>query len=444
MAATLPFAIACAAHPMRLYFAPVLRYPVDSAPWPAHQTVDYSASSLCAANCCQNPLARPVQTSRGTQRDGRQTYNPRKTKPLPVHASANLATSRPKPALTRQSLTLVRPDDWHVHLRDGDLLPGTVAATAAVFGRAIVMPNLRPPVTTTEAARRYRQRILAALPSGSPFAPLMTLYLTDHTSPAEIANAKASGIVHAIKYYPAGATTNSESGVTALPRVYAALAAMQDHDLVLSLHGEDVSADVDIYDRERVFIERSLTTLMRDFPGLKIVLEHITTADAAAFVAGAPATIAATITPQHLLWSRNALFDGGMRPHLHCMPVLKRETHRQALVQTATSGSPKFFLGTDSAPHARHRKESACCGAGCYSAPLALGLYAEAFDAAGALDRLEGFASHFGADFYGLPRNGDKVTLRRVPWTVPNEYSFGKDTVVPLRAGENVSWRVDA
>jgi dihydroorotase len=340
------------------------------------------------------------------------------------------------------AVTLTRPDDWHVHLRDGAFLPGIVAATAAVFGRAIVMPNLKTPVTTTVAAQGYRERILVALPANSRFEPLMTLYLTDNTDPAEIARAKASGMVHAIKYYPAGATTNSESGVTALPRVYRALAAMQEHGLVLSLHGEVTDADVDIFDRERVFIERSLAALVRDFPGLKIVLEHITTADAAAFVADAPATVAATITPQHLLWSRNALFNGGMRPHLYCMPILKRENHRQALVRAATSGSPKYFLGTDSAPHARHIKESACCGAGCYSAPVALALYAEAFEAAGAVDRLEGFASHHGADFYGLPRNGDKVTLKRAPWTVPADYPFGDHRVVPLRAGETVFWRV--
>jgi len=340
------------------------------------------------------------------------------------------------------SLSISRPDDWHLHLRDGDVLPGILAATAEVFGRAIVMPNLKPPITTTEAAGGYRDRILRCLPAGSPFVPLMTLYLTDNTDPGEIARAKASGIVHAVKYYPAGATTNSESGVTALPRVYPTLAAMQDLGVVLSLHGEATGDDVDIFDRERVFIERSLAALVRDFPGLKIVLEHVTTADAAEFVAAAPANVAATITPQHLLWSRNALFDGGMRPHWYCMPILKRERHRQALLRAATSGSPKFFLGTDSAPHARHRKESACCGAGCYTAPIALALYAEAFESAGALDRLEGFASHYGADFYGLPRNGDKVTLTRESWTVPAEYPFGAETVVPLRAGESVHWRV--
>jgi dihydroorotase len=280
------------------------------------------------------------------------------------------------------------------------------------------------------------------LPSGSPFEPLMTLYLTDNTEPAEIAKAKATGIVHAVKYYPAGATTNSDSGVTALERTYPALAAMEKHGLVLSLHGETTDRAVDIFDRERVFVERSLTTIVRDFPGLRIVLEHVTTGEAVAFVAEAPANVAATITPQHLLYSRNALFAGGVRPHLYCLPILKRESHRQALVKAATSGSPKFFLGTDSAPHARHTKENACGCAGCYSAPVALPLYAEAFDEAKALARLEGFASHFGADFYGLPRNADKVTLRRESWTVPAEYPFGEHGVVPLRAGATVHWRV--
>jgi dihydroorotase len=347
-----------------------------------------------------------------------------------------------KTSIATRMLTLARPDDWHLHLRDGPAMAAIAAATADVFGRAIIMPNLKPPVTTTEAAVRYRERILGALPSGSPFEPLMTLYLTDNTKPAEIAKAKASGVVHAIKYYPAGSTTNSDFGVTALERAYPALAAMERHGVVLSLHGETIDADIDIFDRESVFVERSLAAIVRDFPGLRIVLEHVTTGEAAAFVAGAPANVAATITPQHLLYSRNALFAGGLRPHLYCMPILKRETHRQALVSAATSGSPKFFLGTDSAPHARHTKENACCGAGCYSAPVALPLYAEAFDGAGALDRLEGFASHFGADFYGLPRNADKVTLRRESWTVPAEYPYGEHVVVPLRAGETVHWRV--
>lgn len=339
-------------------------------------------------------------------------------------------------------LTLARPDDWHLHLRDGSAMAAVVGATARVFGRAIVMPNLRPPVTTVETARAYRARIVAALPSGSVFEPLMTLYLTDHTSAAEIERAKASGFVHAVKYYPAGATTNSDSGVTAIERMLPALSALQKHGLVLSLHGEVTDPDVDMFDRERVFVERHLTRIVRDFPALKIVLEHVTTREAAEFVAAAPANVAATITPQHLLWSRNALFAGGLHPHFYCLPILKRETHRRALVKAATSGNPKFFLGTDSAPHARHTKEGACCGAGCYSAPLALPLYAEAFENAGALDRLEGFASHFGADFYGLPRHRDTVTLVREPWTVPADYRFGQHAVVPLRAGESVAWRV--
>jgi dihydroorotase len=348
----------------------------------------------------------------------------------------------PTPSVPALSLTLARPDDWHLHLRDGPALAGFVAATAAIFGRAIVMPNLNPPVTTTEDAHRYRDRILAVLPANSRFEPLMTLYLTDHTDAAEIASARASGFIHAVKYYPAGATTHSASGVTALARAYPALAAMERHGLVLSVHGEVTDREVDIFDRERVFIERSLTAIVRDFPGLRIVLEHITTREAAMFVAAAPANVAATITPQHLLYSRNAMLAGGIRPHLYCLPILKREIHREALAAAAISGSPKFFLGTDSAPHARPTKETACGCAGCYSAPLALPLYAEAFDTAGALDRLEGFASHYGADFYGLPRNADKVTLLREPWTVPAEYSYAGRTVVPLRAGEQVRWQV--
>jgi len=350
----------------------------------------------------------------------------------------------PIPLPVVQTLTLARPDDWHLHLRDGPAMAGVLAATAAVFGRAIVMPNLRPPITTTEAARLYRGRILGALPAGSRFLPLMTLYLTDNTSPAEIARAKASGFVHAIKYYPAGATTNADSGVTALRRVYPALEAMQTHGVVLSLHGEATAPDIDIFDRERAFVEQSLTAIVRDFPGLKIVLEHVTTEEGAAFVAAAGPAIAATITPQHLLYSRNALFSGGIRPHLYCLPILKRERHRRALLAAATGGTAKFFLGTDSAPHAKATKENACGCAGCYTAPVALALYAEAFEAVGALDRLEGFASHHGADFYGLPRSGETVTLTREPWIVPDEYRFGEDGVVPLRAGETVYWRVSA
>ena len=340
------------------------------------------------------------------------------------------------------TLTLARPDDWHLHLRDGPALAAVVGATARVFGRAIVMPNLKPPVTTVAAAAQYRDRIVAALPAGASFKPLMTLYLTDNTSPEEVARAKASGFVHAVKYYPAGATTNSDSGVTDLARVYPALAAMERHGVVLSLHGEVTDASVDVFDRERVFVDTLLTRIVRDFPGLPVVLEHITTREAVAFVRESEAHIAATITPQHLLWSRNALFAGGVRPHYYCLPILKRETHRQALVAAATSGHPRFFLGTDSAPHAKGAKENACGCAGCYSAPLALELYAEAFEDAGALERLEGFASRFGADFYGLPRNADNVTLVREAWDVPADCAFGAERIVPLRAGESVRWRL--
>jgi len=344
--------------------------------------------------------------------------------------------------MTPRTLSLTRPDDFHVHLRDGAALSAVAGATAQVFGRAIVMPNLRPPVTTTAQADAYRQRIRAALPVDSTFEPLMTLYLTDATTADEIARAKASGFVHAVKYYPAGATTHSDAGVTALAHVRAALAAMERHGVVLAIHGEVTDRDVDPFDRERVFVERELAAIAREFPALRIVLEHVTTREAAAFVSDGPATIAATITPQHLLYSRGALFAGGLRPHLYCLPVLKREAHRQALVAAATSGNPKFFLGTDSAPHARGAKESACGCAGCYSAPLALPLYAEAFEDAGALDRLEAFASLNGAAFYGLPRNADTVTLVREAWRVPDALPFGDETIVPLRAGEQVRWRV--
>ena len=346
--------------------------------------------------------------------------------------------------MTTDRIDLARPDDWHLHLRDGDAMRDALRASARVFGRALVMPNLQPPVTTTAAARSYRERILAALPPAAAFEPLMTLYLTDNTTPEEIGRARASGFVHAVKYYPAGATTNSDSGVTALDRAYAALAAMEKHDLVLSLHGEVTDPAVDIFDREQLFVERQLSRIVRDFPGLRIVLEHITTREAAQFVAAANANVAATLTPQHLLWSRNALFVGGLRPHFYCLPILKRETHRQALLRAATSGNARFFLGTDSAPHARATKEHACGCAGCFSAPVAMELYAEAFDAAGALDRLEGFASLHGADFYRLPRPTGAVTLVRDAWTAPASYPFGDDEVVSLRAGEPLQWRVEA
>jgi dihydroorotase len=341
-----------------------------------------------------------------------------------------------------KTLVLTRPDDWHVHLRDGPVLAAVVPDTAKRFGRAIVMPNLKPPVATVAAAIAYRERIVAAVPSGIDFTPLMTLYLTDRTTADDIRAAKASGIVYAVKYYPAGATTNSDSGVTAIGHAYAALAAMEQAALPLLVHGEVTDEGVDMFDRERVFVDTILPRILRDFPALKVVLEHITTREAAEFVLAAPANVAATITPQHLLYNRNALFAGGIRPHYYCLPILKREAHRRALVAAATSGNPKFFLGTDSAPHARHTKEHACGCAGCYSAPAAIELYAEAFDAAAALDRLEAFASFHGPDFYGLPRNQDTLTLRREDWTMPAEFAFGADRIVPLKAGEVIRWKI--
>jgi len=338
-------------------------------------------------------------------------------------------------------LTLTRPDDWHLHLRDGALLAAVLPDTARQFARAIVMPNLKPPVTTVAQARAYRERIVTALPKGAQFEPLMTLYLTDVTKPQEIAAAKASGFVHAVKYYPAGATTNSENGVTDLQRVYPVLAELEKHDLPLLLHGEVTDADVDVFDREAVFIERHLVLLARAFPKLRMVLEHVTTREGVAFVEQAGPNIAATITAHHLLLNRNAMFAGGIRPHAYCLPVLKREAHRAALVQAATGGNPKFFLGTDSAPHGRRTKEAACGCAGVYTAHSALELYAETFDAAGRLDRLEAFASFHGADFYQLPRNSGKVTLVREPWTVSRELGLGDDVLVPMRAGETLAWK---
>jgi len=346
--------------------------------------------------------------------------------------------------MTASTLTITRPDDWHVHLRDGALMRSVVAATARVFGRAVVMPNLDPPVTTVAAAAAYRERIAAVLPPGSRFAPLLTLYLTDNTPAVEIVAARKSGFVIGAKYYPAGATTNSDSGVTALDRAYPALEAMEKHGLPLLIHGEATASEVDVFDRERVFVEGSLARIVHDFPGLKVVVEHVTTREAAEFVAAAPAHVGATITPQHLMYSRNALFAGGIRPHRYCLPVLKRESHRQALIQAATGGNPKFFLGTDSAPHPRRGKESACGCAGCYTAHAALELYAEAFEAAGALDRLQAFASFHGPDFYGLPRNRDTVTLAREAWTVPEEYAAGEELIVPLNAGATMRWRIVA
>ena len=341
-----------------------------------------------------------------------------------------------------QTLILTRPDDWHLHLRDGAALPVVVPHTARQFARAIVMPNLRPPVMTTTQAGAYRERVIAAVPQGLTFAPLMTLYLTDNMPPEEIDRAKASGFVHAVKYYPAGATTNSDSGVTTIEKCFAVLARMEALGLPLLVHGEVTDAEVDIFDRERVFIERVLAPVVQRFPALRVVLEHITTAEAAAFVAESGPNVAATVTAHHLLMNRNALLAGGIRPHHYCLPVLKRETHRLALVRAATSGNPKFFLGTDSAPHARNTKEATCGCAGCYTALNALELYAEAFETAGALDRLEAFASFYGADFYGLPRNTEKITLEKAAWRVPDSLPFGDDVLVPLRAGETLQWKL--
>ncbi len=339
------------------------------------------------------------------------------------------------------TLTLTQPDDWHLHLRDGEALALVLPDTARRFARAIVMPNLKPPVTTVEQAGAYRQRILAALPAGLKFEPLMTLYLTDNTPPAEIDRAVASGFVKAVKYYPAGATTNSDAGVSAVDKTYATLARMEEAGLPLLVHGEVTNADVDIFDRERVFVDRVLAPLHGRFPGLRLVAEHITTADAAQFVAAAGPTVAATLTVHHLLLNRNAIFTGGIRPHHYCLPVLKRESHRLALVAAAISGNPKFFLGTDSAPHARLTKEAACGCAGCYTAHAAIELYAEVFEQAGALDKLEAFASFHGADFYGLPRNAGTITLVKEGWMVPGSLPYvAGDTLVPLRAGETVGW----
>lgn len=338
------------------------------------------------------------------------------------------------------SLTITRPDDWHLHLRDGDYLRAVLPDTAKRFARAIVMPNLKPPVTTVARALAYRQRILDALPAQLRFEPLMTLYLTDNTRPEEIIQSKQIDSIKAVKYYPAGATTNSDAGVTDLARCAAVLEAMQETGLPLLVHGEVTDAAVDIFDRERVFLERELAPLMARYPRLKIVVEHITTREAAQFVMAAPANIAATITSHHLLLNRNALFAGGMRPHNYCLPVLKREVHREALVAAAISGNAKFFLGTDSAPHARHTKEVDCGCAGCYTAHAGIELYAEAFEAAGALHKLEGFASHFGADFYGLPRNSETITLVKEAWRVSMDVAYGDDRLTPFRAGGEISW----
>ena len=344
--------------------------------------------------------------------------------------------------LTRQSLTLDQPDDWHLHLRDGDALATTVPHTAAQFARAIVMPNLKPPVTSLQAASEYRDRILNARPSGSEFDPLMTLYLTDSLAPNEVEAAFNSGIVQAVKYYPAGATTNSDSGVSHMSAVMPVLERMAKLGMPLLIHGEVTDHEIDIFDREKVFIETLLEPLCRELPTLRVVLEHITTRHAVDFVNAAPANVAATITVHHLLFNRNHLLAGAVRPHYYCLPILKRSSHQEALIAAATSGNPKFFLGTDSAPHARHAKESDCGCAGIYTAASAIELYAEAFEDAGALDKLEGFASHYGPDFYGLPRNTNKITLEKKSWQMPSSFTLAQNELIPLRAGESIAWRL--
>jgi dihydroorotase len=340
------------------------------------------------------------------------------------------------------TLVMRRPDDWHVHLRDGPVLQSIVKFTAERFGRAIVMPNLNPAITSAELARAYRDRVLAALPPHSKFQPLLTLYLTDATSPMEIDRAEATGFVHGVKLYPAGATTNSQSGVTDIAKVHAVLARMERIGMRLLVHGESAHADVDVFDREAHFIDSVLQPLLERFPRLPVVFEHITTERAVEFVTQARPGVAATITPQHLLHNRNAIFSGGIRPHYYCLPILKRERDRQALLGAATSGNPRFFLGTDSAPHERAAKENACGCAGMFTAHAGIELYAEAFESVGRLDRLESFASHFGADFYGLPRHEDTITLIKDPWTPPAAYEFGAGAVVPYRGGESIGWRL--
>ncbi len=341
-----------------------------------------------------------------------------------------------------ENLTITQPDDWHLHLRDGAALKAVLPHTARQFARAIVMPNLKPPVRSVADAAAYRDRILAAIPLGEQFEPLMTLYLTDNTSPEEIIAAKESLFVKAVKYYPAGATTNSDFGVTDIRKCDRVFEAMQEVDLPLLLHGEATNKEVDVFDREKVFIEKYLIPLNLRFPKLRVVLEHITTEDAVKFVLSADNNVAATLTPQHLLLNRNSIFQGGIRPHFYCLPILKREKHRQALLEAATSGNPKFFLGTDSAPHARNNKETSCGCAGCYSALHAMELYAEAFESVDAIDKLEAFASFYGADFYQLPRNTEKITLTKKTWRIPDELPFPDSGLVPLRAGEEMTWQM--
>ncbi len=353
--------------------------------------------------------------------------------------------SAPRPpdhSAAMNSITITRPDDMHLHLRDGAELGSVIGASARCFARAIVMPNLNPPLTTVPQALAYRERILGCVPAAARFAPLMTLYLTDTTAPVEIRRARDCGLIFGAKYYPAGATTHSDSGVTDITRIHTVLEAMAEVGLPLLVHGEVTDSDVDIFDREAVFIDRMLAPLLQRFPSLRVVFEHVTTKEAVEFVRAAPVNVAATITPQHLLYDRNALFDGGFRPHYYCLPVLKAGTHRRALLEAACSGSPKFFLGTDSAPHERAAKESACGCAGCFSAPVAIELYAQAFAQAGALDRLDDFAGSHGAAFYGLPRNTETITLERQEWIVPAQLPFASGAIVPLAAGETCQWKM--
>jgi dihydroorotase len=340
------------------------------------------------------------------------------------------------------TLRILRPDDWHLHVRDGAQLASVVPFTARQFARAVIMPNLKPPVTTVAMAKDYRERILRAVPARTRFEPLMTLYLTDTTSPQEIRAAQASGFIVGAKLYPAGATTHSDAGVTAIDKIYPALEAMEASGLVFQVHGEVTDPDVDVFDRERVFIERVLSKVVEKFPRLRVVFEHVTTREAVQFVQGARTGVTATVTPQHLLLNRNAIFHGGIRPHNYCLPVLKREHDRRALIEAVTSDNPRFFLGTDSAPHARHTKETACGCAGIFSAHAAIELYAEAFEHAGKLERLQAFAAERGADFYGLPRNREYITLQRAPWTPPASYLLAQDELVPFRAGESIAWRL--
>lgn len=362
--------------------------------------------------------------------------------PQPAHTDSAKEAANDAATNVTADLSIARPDDWHVHLRDGALMADALAHTARQFARAIVMPNLKPPVTTTAQAAAYRERILAALPQGARFSPLMVLYLTDNTPPDEIRRAKDSGFVHAVKLYPAGATTNSDAGVTDVHKCIKTLEVMQELGMPFLVHGEVTDPGIDIFDREAVFLERVMEPLRRDLPALKVVLEHITTRQAAEYVAQAGPTTAATITAHHLLYNRNALFQGGIRPHYYCLPVLKREEHRQGLLAAVRSGSPQFFLGTDSAPHPKGLKEHACGCAGCYTALHAMELYAQAFEETGALDKLEAFASFHGPDFYGLPRNQDRLRLVRSPWTLPQELPLGDVNVVPLNAGEILQWKM--